>query len=76
MSESNVIPLPTSRLAPDEVIADLRDDASHIDALVCVVQWKDGSFSTRISTLTLADLSMAARILSLEVDKSIEDLTP
>jgi len=75
MSQSNIVFLPTKQITPDEIIQALDADVEHIKSIVCIVQWQDGSFSTQMSTLSLSDLCMAARILNIDIDRDIEERT-
>ena len=64
-----LVHLPGTPLTPEVVLHRTLNKRDHIAAVAIVIQWKDGTFDTDHSLMSVADLCMAARML----DKTVDD---
>ena len=68
-----LVHMPGTRLSPDVVLHRTLNKIDHIKAVVVVIQWKDETFETDHSSLSLAHLCMANMTLDHLVRNTVFD---
>lgn len=73
MSLDNVIKMPAAKISPASLLRDTLDDIDDIEAVACIVVYKDRTMSTEWSATSFAMLCMMARIFDQDVDDAVRE---
>lgn len=73
MSLDNIIKMLVAKLTPAMLLRDILEEAGDIEAIACVVVYKDETMSVEYSNTSMAKLCMMARVFDQEVDDAVRE---